>query len=126
MKKAIGLLMAGVALLSVNAYASCGACPSDKPAAKAAAVCPVSGKGNDATCGGLKLSEEQKTKVAALKAECAKATCTSECKAKCEAGMSKILDAEQFKIWKASADKCVKPAKAADKVEKKTACCPGH
>ena len=124
MKKTLGILIASIALVSLNAFAHCGKCPGDKPVATKAAVCPMSGAG-------LNLTEEQKTKIAALKQECAKATSTSDCKAKCAAGMEKILDAEQFKAWKEAAAKCgdacpLMGKGASDKAEKKKECCPGH
>jgi len=127
MKNMIGLALASMWLVgAAGVYAHCGKCPGDKPAAatEQKAACPA--------MGGLKLTDEQQQKVAALMAECGKATCTSECKTKCEAGMEKILTAEQFQTWKETCAKTAKagqcPAAPTKTEDKKPAekCCSGH
>jgi Spy/CpxP family protein refolding chaperone len=56
----------------------------------------------------LKLTDEQKAKVEALKADCRRATSTSECHDVFSKGLEKILTPEQLTQWKAQSDKAVK------------------
>jgi Spy/CpxP family protein refolding chaperone len=99
MKKVLGLVLAAVVAMGVVSYAGSGCCAAGK-AMSDGKGCPLS----DITSK-LDLTDEQKTKVAALKTECKRASSTSECKTIMSDGLSKILTAEQFAQWKADCDK---------------------
>ncbi len=65
----------------------------------------------------LNLTDDQKTKITALKEECKKATSTSECHAMMSTGLERILTTEQQAQWKAE---CSKAAKSCEmKADKK-------
>ncbi len=70
--------------------------------------CCAAGKAKGAACGDmfskLKLTDEQKAKVTALKDECLKGTSTSERRDMMAKGMQSILTPEQFAQWKSACD----------------------
>ena len=103
MKKLLAFAVAAIITIGATAvYAGQGCCAGmSKSGAKGAA------------CGGgmfskLNLTDEQKAKVDALKADCRRATSTSECHEIFSQGMEKILTPEQFAQWKAQSDKAMK------------------
>jgi len=69
----------------------------------------------------LNLTDEQKTKVAALKKECDSVKCTEGAKAKFMDGAKAILTADQYKQLQAECQKAGCPMKAAEaKADKKS------
>lgn len=93
------LLVAGALLVATTAvYAGQGCCLSKTKAAQTETNCMGS-------FAGLQLSDEQKTKLAAVSAECAKSGCSQAAHAKCAASAKEILTPEQFSQWKAQCDK---------------------
>jgi Spy/CpxP family protein refolding chaperone len=103
MKRLLGLAAAVAVLIgTASVYADGGCCAGGK--AKMSA--------NGAACSDmyskLKLTEEQKAKVATLKDDCLKATSTSERHAMMTKGMEKILTPEQFAQWKSTCDEGMK------------------
>ena len=104
MKKMIGLLVAAAVLAGVASLhaQSGGTCPScGTPGA--AKSCPMSGKSD--VMSKLNLTDEQKTKIAALREECAKAGRTPEACDKCMKGIEAVLTAEQLAQWKEACQK---------------------
>lgn len=101
MKKLFGLLVAAMLVMgSVSVYAGCGKCG---PAGEAHA------KGDCGDCfAKLKLTDDQKAKLADLKADCGKGGCPTAAKAKLDEGVKKILTASQYKQWKSE---CAKAGK---------------
>ena len=95
MKKLIaGATLAALVTLSAWSVHAGGAC-----CAFGAKACDASVKKADAcsaTLAKLNLTEEQKTKVAALQAECKKAGCTAESSAAMMKGLEQVLTAEQL------------------------------
>ena len=99
MKRLLGLAVAVVILIgAASVYADGGCCAAGK--AKSAACGDMFGK--------LKLTDDQKAKVTALKDECLKATSTSERREMMTKGMQSILAPEQFAQWKSACDKGMK------------------
>ncbi len=68
----------------------------------------------------LNLSAEQKTKLAALKEQCAGTKCTEAAHAKFMSGVKEILTADQYKQFEAQCAKIGCGAKDQAKVEKKS------
>jgi len=84
-------------------YADSGGCGGmSKSSGKEAACC-----GSD-MFSKLKLTDEQKAKIEVLKADCQKATSTSELHAVFATGLEKILTPDQLAQWKAMNDKATK------------------
>ncbi len=96
------VLTAGV-VLSVQAGPGC--CPASKAKAEAA----KSAQGCRAALSGLKLTDEQQTKINALLAECEKGGCSETTCAKMMEGMKGVLSEEQFNSFKSNCDKAAKP-----------------
>ncbi len=97
MKKVLAVLLTVAVLSGVTAWANCGGCPGDEAKVKAPAKCD-----GTAALDKLKLTDEQKAKVADLQKSCAKATSKSECRKTCADGLKNILTAEQYKEWEAA------------------------
>ena len=106
---ALGMLLAGAA------WAGSACCQVAAGGAKAGG-CPMVAKAQ-AACAGLAtvkgLTDEQKTKIEALQAECKKAGSTAAACQKCMTDAEKILTVDQLKEWKAAC--CAKGAKACGK-----------
>lgn len=114
MNKVLGFVLAGVIAVGVTgAFAGGGCCAAGKAESSANSSC-------DASLAKLNLTDAQKAQVAELKKQCKSATSTSERIAKCNAGLEKILTAEQLAQWNSS---CQAPSKGgcpmAKKAEKK-------
>ena len=104
MKRILGLMLAGVLLLGTTAaFAAegCGGGAADAPKAAKCSLC-------DAALSKMKLTDDQKTKIAALKEECQKVGCSIKGREKCLAGLKEILTAEQFAEVKAATEKAGK------------------
>lgn len=102
MKPWIMMLVAAALLFgSAAVYAGPGCCASKAKAAQAKGDCMGS-------FAGLQLSDEQKTKLAAVSAECAKSGCSEAAHAKCMASIKEILTPEQFSKWEAQCRKMQK------------------
>jgi hypothetical protein len=98
----VAAVMAAGAVWSVQAGPGC--CPASK--AKAEAAKPA--QGCRAALSGLKLTDEQQTKVNALLAECDKGGCSETTCAKMMEGMKGVLSEEQFNSFKSNCDKGAK------------------
>jgi Spy/CpxP family protein refolding chaperone len=103
MKKFLVLAVAAIITMgAVAVYAGQGCCAGmSKSGAKGGA------------CSGdmfskLNLTGEQKAKIEALKADCRRATSTSECHDVFSKGLEKILTPEQLTQWKTQSDKAMK------------------
>ena len=95
MKKFCAFAVAAALLVgAASVYAGGGCCAAGK--AKGAACSDMFSK--------LKLTDEQKAKVTALKDECLKATSTSERREMMTQGMQSILTPDQFAQWKSACD----------------------
>lgn len=116
MKKVIGLVLAGIIAVNVSAsYAGDACCKGGaaKPEAKAEACMDSFAK--------LNLTDEQKTKLAALKVECVQGKCTAEAHEKFMKGAKEILTADQLKQWEADSQKVGKcPAMQGAKADPKS------
>jgi len=96
MKRLTVLIVAAVVLTGLSAsYAQCGrgGCPLAGASAKA---CPSGCDVCATAMEKLALTDEQKTKVAALKEECSKVGCPLTSRAKFCAGLKEILTAKQL------------------------------
>src|SRR5262245_38136318 len=100
----VGTILAGTATV----FAGEGCCMSKATSAKAGAK-------SGAPCGDalskLKLTDDQKAKVAALEAECGKTACTETSRAKMIKGLEGILTADQLAEFKAEIAKTAKAEK---------------
>jgi hypothetical protein len=103
MKKLLVLAVAmAVTMGAAAVYADGGGCSGmSKSSAKSGSCCGD-------TFSKLNLTPEQKAKVEALKADCRKATSTSEMHEVFSAGLEKILTPDQLAQWKAQSDKAQK------------------
>jgi len=91
MKKVFGWILAAVVLASVSAvYAGCGSCPGD--AKKSSKPCCVALEK-------IKLSDTQKTKVAALQDECKGISCPIATQKKMAESLKGILNEKQYAQW---------------------------
>ena len=100
MKRLFAFAVAGViALGAASVYAGGGCCAAGKAKseAKAGRCADMFAKYN--------LTDEQKTKFAALEAECDKTGCTEASHAKMMSGAKEILTPEQYSQWQADCDK---------------------
>ncbi|MEI6085582.1 MAG: hypothetical protein WCS70_14955 [Verrucomicrobiota bacterium] len=99
MKKVIGLALAAIIAVSVNAvFAGDGCCAGGKAKAASDSKC-------DAMYSKLNLTPDQKTKMAALQEQSKRATSTSEARSIMTAGLEKILTPEQLAQCKATCEK---------------------
>jgi Spy/CpxP family protein refolding chaperone len=108
MKKVLGLVLMGALLFGASMSYAGGACcaaKGDKTQAKAS---------KDAYCSDvlskLNLTDDQKKKIADLKAECDKGGCSADGQAKYMKGLKEILTAEQIEQCKAECEKAHKTA----------------
>jgi Spy/CpxP family protein refolding chaperone len=103
MKKFLAVAVAAIITMGAAAvYADSGGC---------AGMSKSSTKGS--CCGAdmfskLNLTPEQKAKIETLKADCRRATSTSEMHQAFSSGLGKILTPEQLTQWKAQTDKAMK------------------
>jgi hypothetical protein len=98
MSKLLGLILAGVILIGgVSVYAGGGCCAAG---AKADAKCS-----NGDSFAKMTLTDDQKTKIEALRAECKKDQCSAAAMEKMDKGLKETLTAEQYQQWK---DACTK------------------
>ncbi|MDP2653752.1 MAG: hypothetical protein Q8Q08_06945 [Candidatus Omnitrophota bacterium] len=113
MNKAIGILIAGLLIVSGNAYAHCGKCGVGDPAP--AAQEDMMGKKLDMMTKELKLSDEQKGKVEAILKEkmekkqqimAQKKEAMDALHADFKAKLQGVLSEEQMKSWETMKDKC--------------------
>jgi len=105
MKKLL-ITLAAVALMGVTAQvqAGCGGCDNHPPKAEAAAV--KAGCAASDCFAKMDLTEDQKTKIAEVRKQCAKAESKEECRKVCAANFEKILTADQFKQWQEATTGC--------------------
>jgi Spy/CpxP family protein refolding chaperone len=89
------LALAGVATLSLSAFAADKSCCATTASANMKQSC-------EATFANLDLTSAQKTKMEKLAADCDKGGCNKESMAKMEKGAKGILSKDQFATWKAS------------------------
>jgi hypothetical protein len=90
MKRVIGWILAAVVLTSASAvFANCGTCGSG---AKAKPPCCVALEK-------VKLTDAQKTKVAALQTECKGISCPIATQKKMAEGLKGILNEKQYQQW---------------------------
>lgn len=112
MKRILSWMLVSAVLASGPAlYAGGACCPSkksDKTAAKADQADKAGGCGD--VLSKLNLTDEQKKKVEALKADCDKDGCTEATQAKFMKGLKEILTAEQIAQCKAECEKANKTA----------------
>jgi hypothetical protein len=104
MKKLFAVLMAGVVLLGGSMVYAGGACCAGGDSAKADKAMGCSSD----VMSKLNLTDDQKTKVAALKADCMKGGCNAESREKFTKGMKDILTADQYTQWQAACQKVTK------------------
>ena len=99
MRKFLAFTVAAVISLSAaSVFAGEGCCGGmSKSSAKGASCGDMFSK--------LNLTDEQKTKVEALKLECLKATSTSEFQVMFNSGLEKILSPDQLAQWEAHSGK---------------------
>jgi Spy/CpxP family protein refolding chaperone len=98
MKRLFAFLVAAAVVAgaaSVYAGGACCAAGKDKKTASAKADCFAK----------LNLTDEQKAKLATLKAECDKTECTQTSHEKFMSGVKEILTAEQLTAWQADCEK---------------------
>jgi Spy/CpxP family protein refolding chaperone len=101
MKRLLAFAVAAVVAISAaSVYAGDGCCAGGKMSAKSAACGDMFSK--------LKLTDEQKAKIATLKEQTARATSTSEARAMMSKGLEQILTPEQFAQFQSSCDKTMK------------------
>ena len=104
MKRMIGCVLVGVLLLGATAVFAAGGCGGGDAAAPKAAKCSAC----DTALSKMKLTDDQKAKITALKDECQKVGCPIKSQEKCMAGLKEILTAEQFAEVKAVCEKASK------------------
>ena len=103
MKQVIGLALAGMISLGVvSSYAGSACCRPGgaKGEAKATSCMDSFAK--------LNLTEDQKTRLTALKEECENGKCTPEAHGKFMKGAKEILTADQLKQWETDCQKAGK------------------
>lgn len=105
MKRILSLLVAGVVLMGGSMAFAGGACCASKDGAKDAKTDKSVGCSGE-TLSKLNLTDEQKKKVEALKAECTKdGGCSEGNHAKFMKGLKEILTADQLAQCKAACEK---------------------
>jgi Spy/CpxP family protein refolding chaperone len=99
MRKVLAFAVAAIITMgAVAVYAGSGCCAGmSKSGAKGAACC-------GSMFSKLNLTDGQKAKIETLKADCRRATSTSECHEIFSQGLEKILTPEQLTQWKAQCD----------------------
>lgn len=98
MKRLLAFAVAAVVAISAaSVYAGDGCCAAGKTSAKSAACGDMFSK--------LKLTDEQKAKIATLKEQTTRATSTSEARAMMSKGLEQILTPEQFAQCQSSCNK---------------------
>jgi len=96
MKKLFAVMMVGAMMIGGSmAFAGGACCSGGDGAAKADKMMGC----NSDTMAKLNLTDDQKTKVAALKADCMKNGCNAEARTKFSTGMKDILTADQLTQW---------------------------
>ena len=107
MKRLFGLVLAGALLVGgASAFAQCGKCGAK---GEAAIKGEAAAKGEIGGCfAKLKLTDDQKAKIADLKADCAKGGCPVAAKSKMDEGLKSILTADQYKQWQVESAKMQK------------------
>jgi Spy/CpxP family protein refolding chaperone len=106
MKKLMALTLAGTMLLGGSMVYAGGACCPSK--ANKAAKTEKAVNCGDETFSKLNLSDEQKKKVEALRAECKKDGCTASMHEKFTKSMKEILTADQYTQWESECQKVSK------------------
>ena len=102
MRRFLALGVAAVVVMGATAvYAGDGCCAGKSKSSAKGACCGD-------TFSKLHLTGDQKAKIETLKADCRRATSTSECHEIMDNGLAKILTPEQLAQWQTQCDKAMK------------------
>lgn len=107
MKRLLGMIVVAAVMISASAvYANCGSCPGDAKAKCDKPCCVALEK--------VKLTDAQKTKVAALQTECKAISCPVATQKKMAKDLKGILNEKQYAQWE----------KGCASASKTGSCCP--